>query len=61
LKGELLLGEGEVEDRSKIRRVRAGEAVLVPGNLPHYEGSEGETIIIGVATSPFGTRFLEKR
>jgi quercetin dioxygenase-like cupin family protein len=60
LKGELLLGEGEAEDHSKIRRIRAGEGVLVPGNVPHYEGSGGETIIIGVATSPFGTSFLEK-
>ena len=60
LKGALLLGEGDVEDHSKVKRVEAGEVVLVPGNLPHYEGSEGDTIIIGIATSPFNTRFLEK-
>jgi quercetin dioxygenase-like cupin family protein len=60
LKGTLLLGEGEVEDHSKVKRVGAGEVVLVPGNLPHYEGAEGDTIIIGVATTPFGTTFLGK-
>lgn len=60
LKGALLLGEGDVEDHSKVKRVEAGEVVLVPGSLPHYEGSEGDTIIVGIATSPFNTRFLEK-
>jgi quercetin dioxygenase-like cupin family protein len=60
LKGVLLLGDGDVEDHDKVRRVKAGEVVLVPGNFPHYEGSEGDTIIIGVTTSPFDTRFLEK-
>jgi hypothetical protein len=40
--------------------VAAGEVVLVPGNPPHYEGSEGEIIIVGITTSPFNTRFLEK-
>jgi quercetin dioxygenase-like cupin family protein len=60
LKGALLLGEGDVEDHSKVQRVRAGEVVLVPGDLLHYEGSEGDTIIIGITTGPFNTRFLEK-
>jgi hypothetical protein len=50
----------EREDHSKVRRVEAGEVVMVPGNLPHYEGSEGDTIIIGITTSPFSTLFLEK-
>jgi quercetin dioxygenase-like cupin family protein len=60
LKGALLLGEGDVEDHSKVKCVEAGEVVLVPGSLPHYEGSEGDTIIIGITTSPFNTRFLGK-
>jgi hypothetical protein len=53
-------GEGDVQDHSKVKRVAAGEVVLVPGNPPHYEGSEGEIIIVGITTSPFNTRFLEK-
>ncbi len=60
LKGALLLGEGDVEDHSKVKRVEAGEVVLVPGSLPHYEGCDGDTIIIGIATSPFNTSFLGK-
>lgn len=59
LKGVLLLGEGASSDKAKARRVVAGEAALVPGGLPHFEGAEGETVIIGVATGPWGTTFLE--
>jgi quercetin dioxygenase-like cupin family protein len=59
LKGVLLLGEGSTSDRSRVRRIKAGEVVLVPAGLPHFEGAEGETVIIGVAIGPWTTRFLE--
>lgn len=57
LKGVLLLGEGPVSDRAKARRILAGEAVLVPGGLVHFEGAEEDTVIVGVATGPWTTRF----
>jgi len=59
LRGTLLLGEGSTEDHSNVRRIKAGEVVVVPGNFSHYEGAEGDTVIIGVTTGPFNTRFLK--
>lgn len=59
LKGVLLLGDGKKEDHKKVQRISAGQAVLVPGGLVHYEGAEGETIIVGVATGPWTTEFVK--
>jgi quercetin dioxygenase-like cupin family protein len=58
LKGVLLLGEGTSPDRAKARRVVAGQAALVPAELAHFEGAEGDTVIIGVAVGPWSTTFL---
>lgn len=57
LKGVLLLGVGAGADRAAARRIKAGQAVRVPGGLVHFEGAEEDTVIIGVATGPWATRF----
>ena len=59
LKGVLLLGQGASGDRSKVLRVKAGEAALVPCGTVHYEGAEGETVIVGVAEGPWTTRIVD--
>jgi mannose-6-phosphate isomerase-like protein (cupin superfamily) len=58
MKGVLLLGQGASGVRTRVLRVKAGEAVLVPGGQVHYEGAEGETVILGVAEGPWTTRFI---
>jgi mannose-6-phosphate isomerase-like protein (cupin superfamily) len=46
-------------DKSKAVRVRAGEYFIVRAGVPHFEGSEGETLIIGAALGGWKTRMLE--
>ena len=59
MKGVLLLGEGASADRARARRISAGQVALVPAGVAHYEGAEGETVIIGVATGPWRTDFIK--
>ena len=59
VKGTLLLGSGSKLDKSAARTVELGSTAFVPADLPHFEGSKGETIIIGSAVPPWGTTFLE--
>ena len=59
LRGTLLLGEGTRLDKGAAKTIETGSTVFVPGDLPHYEGSKGDTIIIGFAAPPWGTTFLE--
>ena len=59
LNGVLLLGQDASGDHRKIVRVTAGEVVLVPGGMAHYEGAEGETVIVGVALGPWTTHFID--
>ncbi len=61
LRGTLLLGSGDSGDRATVRRITAGEVVIVPGNVHHYEGAEGDTVLIGVTTGPFETHFIAKQ
>ncbi len=58
MKGVLLLGQGPSGDHAQARCVLTGEAALVPAGLVHYEGAEGDTVIIGVAEGPWTTRFV---
>ena len=59
VKGALLLGTGEKMDKAATRKIGFGSTAFVPANLPHFEGSKGETIIIGSAIHPWGTTFVE--
>jgi len=59
IKGNLLLGQGSTMDTAAVRILGPGSTAFVPANLAHYEGSKGETIIIGSAVHPWGTNFVE--
>jgi hypothetical protein len=59
VKGTLLLGHGAKLDKAAARTIEVGSTAFVPAGLPHFEGSDGETIIIGSAVPPWGTTFLE--
>jgi hypothetical protein len=57
-RGTLLLGLGARMDKATARVIGPGATAFVPANLPHFEGSRGETIIIGSAVPPWGTTFI---
>jgi hypothetical protein len=59
VKGTLLLGHGTKLDKGAVRTIELGSTAFVPAELPHFEGSKGETIIIGSAVPPWGTTFVE--
>ena len=59
VKGTLLLGHGTKLDKAAARTIELGSTAFVPAELPHFEGSKGETIIIGSAVPPWGTTFVE--
>lgn len=59
LAGTLRLGYGRVADRAKAIAVPAGQFFIARANEPHFEGSDGECLIVGTAmggwtTTPIG-------
>jgi hypothetical protein len=59
MQGALGLGYGSQFDRTKITRYGAGSLVIVPGGSKHFDGSDVDTIIIGVATAPWSTTYID--
>jgi quercetin dioxygenase-like cupin family protein len=59
VRGTLLLGFGPKMDKQNVVRVRAGEHFIVRAGVAHYEGAEGETLIIGAALGGWKTTNLE--
>jgi hypothetical protein len=57
--GVLWLGYGDRLDRSAMRAYRAGSFVLVPGGMRHFDGSDEETLIFGVASGPWSTHYVD--
>ena len=60
VKGELLMGHGDVVEASKASALKTGGVAVVPANTPHYEGGKGETIVALIATGPFTTTMVSK-
>ncbi len=60
VKGELLMGHGDVVEASKASALKTGGVAAVPANTPHYEGGKGETIVALIATGPFTTTMVSK-
>ena len=60
VKGELLMGHGDVAEPSKASALKAGGVAVVPANTHHYEGGKGETIVALIATGPFATTMVAK-
>ena len=59
VKGELRLGYGTSADKAHAARYGQGSLVVVPGGADHFVGAEVDTIIIGVATGPWSTAYLD--
>jgi quercetin dioxygenase-like cupin family protein len=59
VRGTLLLGFGRNMDKKKFVRIPAGNFFIVRANVPHYEGAEGDTLIIGAALGGWKTTNLE--
>lgn len=59
VKGSIQLGYGTQMDRSKTITLKAGEFFIVRAGEAHFEGSEGECLIIGTALGGWKTRELE--
>src|SRR5688572_21870982 len=60
VKGELLMGHGDVVEASQASALKTGGVAVVPANTPHYEGGKGETIVALIATGPFTTTMVSK-
>lgn len=60
VKGTLLLGFQAQFDKSKVVEMRAGDYFVAPFRQPHYEGSRGETVIIGTGIGPWCTVELNR-
>jgi mannose-6-phosphate isomerase-like protein (cupin superfamily) len=59
VKGSLRLGYGARMDRSKAVEMKAGTLFIVRAGEAHYEGSDGECLIIGTALGEWKTKELE--
>ena len=59
VKGTLLLGFGKKMDQQTTKEVKTGEYFIVRAGVPHFEGSRGETLIIGSALGGWKTQTLE--
>jgi oxalate decarboxylase/phosphoglucose isomerase-like protein (cupin superfamily) len=55
VKGTLLIGFQADFDKKKVIELNAGDYFLAPFRYPHYEGSRGETLIIGTGVGPWCT------
>jgi hypothetical protein len=58
-KGALGLGYGDRLDRASAKSYSEGSFVVVPGGANHFDGSDVDTIIIGVATGVWSTTYLD--
>jgi len=59
LKGALKLGWGTAMDIAKAQRFPAGSFVVVPAGAVHFDGADEETIILGVASGVWATRYVD--
>jgi quercetin dioxygenase-like cupin family protein len=57
LKGALKLGWGRHMDKSAAKAFPAGSFVVVPAGAVHFDGADEETIILGVASGVWATRY----
>jgi quercetin dioxygenase-like cupin family protein len=59
-RGTLWLGYGDRLDRRKTRKYPAGSYLVVPAGARHFDGADVDTIIIGTATGPWSTDYVDK-
>jgi hypothetical protein len=58
-KGMLGIGYGDKLDKKQAQTFKAGATILVPGANVHFDGADIDTVIIGVATGPWKTVYLD--
>jgi quercetin dioxygenase-like cupin family protein len=58
-KGTLYLGYGDVMDKAKAKAFPAGSYVVVPANMRHFDGSDEDTLILGMAIGPWSTLYVD--
>ncbi len=59
VKGSIRIGWGKVFDKTKTHLLHAGDTFIVRAGEAHFEGSDGECVIIGVALGGWKTTELE--
>jgi mannose-6-phosphate isomerase-like protein (cupin superfamily) len=59
VKGSIRLGYGTKLDKAKTMELKAGEFFIVRAGEAHFEGSDGECLIIGTALGGWKTKELE--
>lgn len=57
--GALHLGYGERHEPSALARHPAGSLVVVPAEAVHFDGSDEDTVIYGVAMGGWSTTYLD--
>jgi quercetin dioxygenase-like cupin family protein len=58
--GTFKIGFGDKLDKSKVQIYRTGDYLIVPGGMRHFDGADRNTIIIGVATGPWSTTYIDQ-
>ncbi|GBQ26876.1 hypothetical protein AA12717_2494 [Gluconacetobacter sacchari DSM 12717] len=59
-KGVLRIGYDSSFDHSRAKSYPAGSYVIVPAGVVHFDGSDTDTIIIGTATGPWTTTYVDR-
>ena len=59
VRGMLRIGYGRVLRKEQTKAYPAGSYVIVPAGAVHFDGSDRDTIIIGVAIGPWSTTYLD--
>jgi uncharacterized RmlC-like cupin family protein len=60
LSGTLQLGYGDVLEPDRATRFAAGSVLLVPAEARHYDGSDADTVIVGVASGVWATHYVDE-
>lgn len=59
--GELRIAYGTSFDRRDTRGYPAGSFLWVPAGAVHFDGADKDTVLIGTATGPWDTTYVESR
>jgi hypothetical protein len=60
-KGVLRMGFGDAMNKARVIRYPAGSYVLVPAGATHFDGSDVDTVIYGVAVGPWSTTYVDAK
>lgn len=59
VRGVLRIGFGDHADKAKAIAYPAGSYLVVPAGAVHFDGADVDTVIIGTATGPWQTTYLD--